>query len=46
MTFRSTGGESTACERDECPRHDEDQLAGPTMSWANRVASASSPDKV
>ena len=46
MTFRSMGGESTACERDECPRHDEDQLAGPTMSWANLVASASSPDKV
>lgn len=35
-----------AARRDECPRHDEDHLAGPTMSWANLVASASSPDKV
>ncbi len=32
--------------QDDCHRHDEDQLAGPTMSWTNRVASASSPDKV
>ena len=46
MTFRAMGGEPTARERDECPRYDEDQLAGPTMSWANLVASASSPDKV
>jgi len=38
--------ESTACERDECHRHEEDQGVGPAMSWANGVASASSPDKV
>ena len=46
MTFRSMGGESMARERDECHRHEEDQRVGPTMSWANGVASASSPDKV
>jgi len=43
---RILGGESTACERDECHRHEEDQRVGPAMSWANGVASASSPDKV
>ena len=45
-TFRSLRRESTACERDECHRHDEDQLVGLTMSWVNRVASAISPDEV